>query len=106
MKMTTTIKDFDQLPYLNKLFFLLWKQKKGYRIIKECDFGQLLELSFAVTQDLRFETSAEKTAFNNILEYKEILIAWDGVEPIDILFYELNEKLKRRINQYLIVNSK
>ncbi len=106
MKLKTSESEFNELPVLNQLFLAEWKLRKGYTPSKECDFGQLVELALALTNDLRFETPSEHTTFNNSLQYDEILIAWEGGEPISILFFELNKKLRRRINQYIVVNSK
>jgi len=106
MKLSTTNNEFDSLPLLNKLFFALWKKKKGYKMTKELSFGELIELSFVVTNDLRFDTPLERGTYNNSLQYNEITLSWDGVEPIDILFFELNQKLNRRILSYLVAHYK
>ena len=102
MKLATNNYDFDSLPLLNRLFLALWKFRKGYGSSKEFTFGQVAELSFAVTNDLKFDTPSERTTFNNSLQYDEFMLSWDGVQPIDILFYELNKKLKRRILSYMV----
>lgn len=105
MKLRITSSDFDNQPLLNRYFFARWLDLKNYRVTKEMEFGQLVELAFSITNDLHFDDSEEYTGvFNNFLKYREIRIAWDGKEPIDVLFYELNEKLKRRINQHLVVS--
>jgi hypothetical protein len=106
MKLKTSKIEFDSLPVLNRLFIALWKSKKGYTSDKELSFGELVELSLALTNHLEYDSPALRTTFNNALHYEEIQVAWDGKQPIDILFYELNQKLKRRIVQYLVVNSK
>lgn len=102
MRQNISRDEFDELPPLNRLFLALWKQKKQQNQTKELSFGELVELSFALTPDLRFDTPSERTTFNNSLQYDEILIAWDGREPIETLWYEVNQKLKRRIFQFLI----
>jgi hypothetical protein len=102
MKLTISKQDFDSLPILNQLFWALWLSEKGYKAEKELSIGQVLELSLALTNDLKFETPAERTTFNNALHYDEIFLGWDGNQPLDILFYEVNRKLDRRIMNHLV----
>ena len=106
MKLQTTDSDFNNLYIYNRYFLLRWKILKGYKPNKSFDFGQLLELAFALTNDLQHDEVAERLIFNNTLQYKEFTLGWDGIQPIDILFYEINQKLKRRINQYIIIKNK
>lgn len=106
MKLITNSQAFDELPSLNQLFLALWKQYKHYPPAKEFSFGQLIELSLALTPDLKFESPAERTTFNNSLQYEELFFAWDGAEPIETLWYELNQKLKRRISKHIAVHEK
>lgn len=106
MKLHLTKSEWEQLPILNQLFLALWKKQKGYSQTKELSFGELVELSFALTHDLHYDSPSERTTFNNSLDYDEIRIAWDGVEPIDTLNYELQQKLKRRITQVIALHSK
>ncbi len=106
MKIKTTTEDFNELPIYNQYFIAEWKRKKGYRPTKECEFGEVFEMSLAVTNDLVFDSPSERTTFNNSLQYNEIQMSWDGREPLEILWYELNQKLRRRINQYIVVKGK
>jgi len=106
MKQFTSQTEFDSLPLLNQLFLAIWKKEKGYTPDKALSFGQLIELSFALTNDFKYETPPERSTFNNSLQYEEIFLGWDGNEPIDILWYEINQKLKRRIIQYMVSISK
>ena len=99
MKLSTTSFEFDQLPIYNRLFLAMWKLKKGYPPTKEFSFGEVIELSLALTNDLSHEDSDGRT-FNNILKYDEVILGWEGQEPLDITFYELNQKLRRRLTQY------
>lgn len=103
MKQYIDHSEIESLPLSNQLFLALWKTEKKYPRITEWSFGEILELALSLTPDLRFETPSERTIFNNSLQYEEMLVGWDGEEPIDILWYEVNQKLKRRINQYLVV---
>jgi len=105
MKLKTLESEFDELPVYNKLFLARWKEKKGYTLTKEFEFGQLAELALALTNDLNFEDS-DGRVFNNILKYEEFLLAFEGKQPISILWHEVNTKLRRRINMYVVANSK
>jgi hypothetical protein len=105
MKLSTTSQEFNELPHLTQVFLLAWKEKKGYALTKEFSMGELIELAAAVTSDLQFDESDGRT-FNNCIRYNEVSIAWDGIEPIEILWFELTQKIKRRITQYLVVSSK
>lgn len=109
MKLRTNKADFDRLPVTSRYFLARWKQLKGRPVIKEWEFLELIELTAALGNDLRFETSVRKNdeasaMFNNVLDLDEILLAWDGSQPIMIAFYKMSEKVKRRIIQHLTVN--
>ena len=110
MKLSTTPQEFDQLPIYNRLFLAMWKLKKGYAPVKECTFAEVLELAFALTNDLHYDATVrdgpdEAAMFNNVLDYQEFLLAFDGDDPLGILWYKLNEKLRRRINQYIVAHA-
>lgn len=99
MKQKILRSDFDSQPVYNQLFLAWWREEKGYIDTAEWSFGEVVELALALTQDLHFEDS-DGRVFNNLLNYNEIHIGWDGEDPLDVLWYELNQKLKRRIMQY------
>lgn len=103
MKLVILKEEFESQPLLNQLFLALWKQKKGYH--DDLSLSQLIELACALTPDLSFDDS-DGRVFNNSLHYGEFHIAWDGSEPLDVLWFELNQKLKRRITNYLVVANK
>lgn len=106
MKLTTKKEDFDSLQLYNQLFLALWREEKGYPDTKEFSYGEIVELALAISPDFRFDTPAERTTFNNSLQYNELFIGWDGAEPINILWYEMNEKLKKKLHQYMMLHSK
>lgn len=104
MKQITNKNDFDTYPLLNRLFFVLWLQKKGYEVKKEISFSQWLELGLAlgVRYDSTIRSGDDQTAyFNNVLDLGEFLVAFDGPEPIDTISYKINESLRKRILHYL-----
>lgn len=104
MKLIILQNEFESQPLLNQLFLALWKQRKGYE--GELRLDQLIELACALTPDFHTDTPNDRSTFNNGLHYSEMFYGWDGDEPIEILWFELNQKLRRRINQYLVVNNK
>lgn len=111
MKQLTSDKDFDSYPLLNRLFYALWLQKKGYVVKKEISFSQWKEIADDLGL-IRKSTSIERMRsddqglfFDYVLDLGEFVLAWDGEDPIDILSYRVNERLKRRINQFLVVHS-
>lgn len=75
---------------------------------KELTYSQWTELALAL--DMQSDVSVrsgenQSGMFNNVLDLGEFLLAFDGSEPIEILSAKVNEKIKRKINQYLIVKS-
>lgn len=114
MKKRNTLPEWQALSPSIKFVWAKWAAKKGHIRTKEevkdnclylckCD---LEELAFSLGIDLQHDTSPEFSTRNNLLDYNEYQLGWDGVEPFDAIWYTLHEKLKRRINQYLIVNNK
>lgn len=106
MKLETLEHEFDELPTNNKLFLALWRQKNGYKESKVFSYGELVELALVLTSDFHHDAIAERVTFNNMLEYDETQIAWEGNEPIESLWYELNFKLKKRITRHIEFKSK
>lgn len=108
MKLKTNIEEFDAFPVLNKYFLILWLKGKRYPMTKELTYSQWTELALAL--DMQSDVSVrsgenQSGMFNNVLDLGEFLLAFDGSEPIEILSAKVNEKIKRKINQYLIVKS-
>jgi hypothetical protein len=86
----------SDLPQTIKDFILLWKQTKGYSNPDSLDVGEVIELLIATSHNLRHEES-DGRFFNNILMNEESLIAWEGEELIDILFYEVIQNIRHRL---------
>lgn len=93
MKQFSTTEDYELLPAINKLFWQLWLLKKGYAPSTALSIGQLMEVSFALPNTLHYDNPAERTTFNNSVEFETLLFAFDGDEPLDSYFYEVNHKL-------------
>lgn len=102
MRKNTTAEEYDDLPYVNKLFWTWYKEEMGLAEGKECSFQDIFELALSLTNDLHFDTSIDTTgryslSFNNVLNYDELLFAWEGKDPLGTLWFELNIKLRERI---------
>lgn len=85
------------------------KANNCYYLCK-CD---LEEVAFTLGNELQHDTSIERRRsdddsafYNNILDYREYLLAWDGEQPYDTLWFKVNEKLKRTINAYIALKVK
>lgn len=79
-------------------FILLWKKRKGYGEDLTLTLGQCIELLVATTYNLHYEESDGKF-YNKLLLNDETVIGWDGEELIDILFYEVIQAVRMRLNK-------
>ena len=98
MIQTTSIQQFNDQPLLVQLFLVLYLEKKGYAVTREIPFTQILELALALPMDLKYDTPAERTTFNNSIEYEDMFLGFDGREPIEGTFYGVTRRLKRMID--------
>ncbi len=96
MKQKIILTDQEQPAYVSK-FINLWKTKKKYPLDEEVNVGQVIELLIATSYNLHKDNS-DSRFFNNILVNAESVIAWDGEELIDMLFYEVIQNIKRLIS--------
>lgn len=87
----------QQLTTSETHFITLWKTRKNYDDYTRLSVGECIELLIATTYNLHYDYS-DARFFNFILTNNESLIAWDGSELIDILFYELRLAIKKRLN--------
>ncbi len=89
--------DFNQQPKYIQEYIFLWKEKKHYLCDSKLNIGECIELLIATAYNLHFDNS-DGRFFNKILINNESVIAWEGEELIDIIYYELIENIKLRIN--------
>jgi hypothetical protein len=75
-------------------FITHWKQKKGYSSPDQLLLGEVIELLIATTRNLHHE-DGDGRFFNHLLTNNESSVGWDGQELIDILYYEVQEALKK-----------
>ena len=78
-------------------FILTWKKRKYHEDLPILTLGHCIELLIATTYNLHKESS-DSRFFNNIISNNESVIAWDGNELIDILFYEVRQAIKIRLS--------
>lgn len=79
-------------PEAVKNFIMIWKSRK-YDDIPSLTIGQLLELLLATSNSFHTNYS-DGRFFNNILVQNEAIVAWDGDELIDTLWYEVVENIQ------------
>lgn len=86
----------EPMTEYERLFIMLWKKNKKYEDYRVLSLGECLELIIATTYNLHHEES-DTRFFNHILTNDESLIAWEGTELIDILFFEALQGIKKRL---------
>lgn len=80
-----------------ELFYLLTHIKRRYNTeLPILNLGMCIELLIGLTHNFHTDY-ADPRFFNNILTNRESLIAWDGKELIDILFYEVKQAIRRHL---------
>lgn len=95
MKQTTT-ELINERPSV-RLCFLLWKKYKGY----DDSFphlGHLWEMIDVFSTNHKREWS-DGRFFGHLIQNKESSMAWEGNEPLDILYYELVTIIKKRLTR-------
>lgn len=75
-------------------FLLIHIKRKYHTDMPVLTIGMCIELLIGLTYNFHTDYS-DGRFFNNILTNQESLIAWEGKELIDILFYEIRKSLKR-----------
>lgn len=81
-----------------KEFIHIWKYKKKYPQDSKLSIGECIELLIATTFNLRYENS-DGRFFNKILSNSESVIAWEGEELIDILFFDVKRAILQRLSR-------
>ncbi len=100
MKLFITQDQMDELSPSEKEFIRIWREHKKYNQSHPLSFGECVELLVAYSYNLHHEDSLYQEGesfFDNILRNKQSIFAWDGTEPIDILFYEAKIHIKKRL---------
>lgn len=95
MKQLLDKSQFDEAPDFVRSFVTAWKQRKGYTT-ETLTLGECIELMIGVSYNLRKDDS-DGRFFNYILTNELSIVAWDGEEPIDVLWYEIIIAMKRRV---------
>ena len=73
-----------------------WKRIKHYQNTPTLTLGHCIELFIGVSYRLRYEEILHGVK-NYVLEGDEFVVAHDGKELIEVIFYECVETLKKRI---------
>lgn len=112
MKLKISQTEFNNQPVLNRYFLIRWQELKKREVTPFWRRDEMDEVLIALGGNFKTDTSLERqrsdgesTFFNNVLDMSEYLLAWDGGEPIDIVFYKLNEKLRRTITAHITSKS-
>ena len=84
-------------------FLKLWKKRKYNDESPVLSVGDLWELLIAL-KGVRHEVSvidelAAGSYFNNTLHTEDLVIAWEGDEPVDIFFFNVRKELKRILSR-------
>lgn len=96
MRQIISLQQWNDTPSNVQGFITNWKIRKGYPQESPLPtLGQCLELLLAVSYTYYHDYS-DGRFFNNILVLDEAILAWDGDELIDTLYYEIVRILKRR----------
>jgi len=95
MKQVLEKPEYDAADPFVLSFAETWKKRKGYTT-ETLSLGECIELMVAVSYNLHHDWS-DGRFFNHILTNELSIIAWDGEEPIDVLWYEIIIAMKRRI---------
>ena len=103
MKLYLTEQDWNETPPLTKQFIEIWKQRKNHDN-QLLTLGQVIELLLA-TSFTFYKEDSDPRFFNNLLTNEESLVAWDGNELIDILYYECCQNIKKRLGKGRTFNS-
>ena len=82
---------------VSSLFIKAYKACKKYPNANVLLLGEAIEILAAVSTNLHKEYS-DGRFFNWVLMNTESSIAWDGEQLLDILFFEIEENVKRRLN--------
>lgn len=106
MKHITSKQEFNSYPPSVQIFLLLWKYHTNRAITKQVTYSEWKELALCLTNELQHDTSIERkrsddqsATFNNVLDLGEMIIAWDGREPIETLSYLVIQRIKKRLVQ-------
>ncbi len=102
MKRHITKTQFLELPPKAQALIFEWQKKHNYPYDYALSIGDCIELLTEITRNLHKEVDLlgeynemQGSYFDNILANSESVIAWQGKELIDILFYEISITLKK-----------
>ncbi len=94
MKLFLSLAQMREMTTAEREFIDLWRTRKGYNNAEPLSLGECLELLIATSRNMHKDWS-DSRFFNNIMTNKESLLAWDGEELIDILWYEARQQIKK-----------
>jgi hypothetical protein len=100
MKQFITASQWNELPFKGKIYTNHWKIQKGYRN-HYLELGQCLELAAEISHRLYKDEILHGT-FNYVLDMEEYFLAYDGDEPIEIMWFKIVETIKKRLAKGLI----
>jgi hypothetical protein len=95
MKLHLTAQDWNSLPFKGKIYINHWKISKNYKN-HYLSLGQCIEFLTENSPDFH-QNDILHGVKDNHLDYPEVVIAWDGIELIEILFWEICQLLKKRL---------
>jgi hypothetical protein len=97
MRQVITLNQWAETPPRVQAFIISWKKRKGYAHESPLlTLGQAIELSIAFGYRFHQDFS-DGRFFNNILINEECVIAWDGDELLDTLYYAIVQDIKKRM---------
>jgi len=97
MKQEITETQWAEMSKSGQDLISAWKHNKGYTS-PLLTLGQCIEFMVAISYNLHFDNS-DGRFFNKILINNESVIAWEGDELIDILWFEITKILQFRLSR-------
>lgn len=91
--------EYNDIPPYVKDFIVTWKRRKRYTD-ETLTLGQCWELLTGISRNLHMEFNvnwADKRFFNYVLANEDSMLAWEGIEPIESIWYEIVKILKRDV---------
>lgn len=92
--------DNEEMSKKERDFIVLWKERKYSDPSSTLSVGECWELLIAL-KGQHHETSVIDeliggSYFNNVLLTEDLVLAYEGEELVDILFYNVRKELRRR----------